>query len=35
LQNALPSCRVCGRNMKMNKAEGVLVCERGHTRLLT
>lgn len=35
VQNALPSCRSCGRGMKLNKAEGVLVCERGHTRLLT
>lgn len=35
VQNALPSCRMCGRGMKLNKAEGVLVCERGHTRLLT
>ncbi len=35
VQNALPSCRSCGRGMKLNKAEGVLVCERGHTRLVT
>ena len=29
----LPSCRVCGRGMKVNDADAnSLVCERGHTR---
>jgi hypothetical protein len=34
-QNVLPSCRVCGRGMKLNAADSTLVCERGHTRFLT
>lgn len=29
----LPSCRSCGRSMKQ-RADGVLVCQNGHTRLL-
>jgi hypothetical protein len=29
----LPSCRVCGRGMKVNEADASsLICERGHTR---
>jgi hypothetical protein len=33
IQNALPSCRVCGRGMKpKNGLAGDLVCERGHVR---
>ena len=29
----LPSCRVCGRGMKLSASnDGSLVCERGHTR---
>lgn len=35
MRDALPSCRLCGRGMRLKKEEGVLVCERGHTRLLT
>lgn len=34
-ENMLPSCRVCGRGMKLNGAEGSLICARGHVRLLT
>ncbi len=34
-ERALPSCRVCGRGMKVNASEGNLTCERGHTRALT
>lgn len=31
-EKMLPSCRVCGRGMKLNQVEGTLACERGHTR---
>ena len=31
---ALPSCRVCGRGMKLNGTDGNLVCQNGHTRLM-
>lgn len=31
-QKMLPSCRMCGRGMKLNEAEGTLVCEKGHSR---
>lgn len=34
-ENMLPSCRVCGRGMKLDGAEGGLICPRGHVRLLT
>lgn len=34
-EQMLPSCRVCGRGMKLNGAEGSLICPRGHVRLLT
>jgi hypothetical protein len=34
-EQMLPSCRVCGRGMKLDGAEGKLVCSRGHVRLLT
>jgi hypothetical protein len=27
-----PSCRVCGREMKLNGTDGRLVCQNGHTR---
>lgn len=27
-----PSCRVCGRDMKLNGTDGRLVCQNGHTR---
>jgi hypothetical protein len=30
----LPSCRVCGRSMKLNGTDGTLVCQNGHTRLV-
>lgn len=26
------SCRVCGRGMKVNAADGRLICQNGHTR---
>jgi hypothetical protein len=29
----LPSCRACGRTMKLNEANDLLVCQNGHTRL--
>lgn len=29
---AEPSCRVCGRGMKLNGTDGRLVCQNGHTR---
>ncbi len=28
----LPSCRMCGRGMRRNDADGSLVCDKGHTR---
>ena len=28
----LPSCRKCGRTMRVNDADGGLICEKGHTR---
>lgn len=28
----LPSCRKCGRTMRLNDADGGLICEKGHTR---
>ena len=31
-EKILPSCRVCGRGMKLSGNEGSLVCEKGHTR---
>lgn len=32
-EKILPSCRVCGRGMKLSASnDGSLVCERGHTR---
>lgn len=34
-EHMLPSCRVCGGGMKLNGAEGSLICSRGHVRLLT
>ena len=27
-----PSCRVCGREMKLNGTDGKLVCQNGHSR---
>ena len=27
-----PSCRVCGRDMKVNATDGRFVCQNGHTR---
>ena len=27
-----PSCRVCGRDMKLNGTDGKLVCQNGHSR---
>ena len=27
-----PSCRVCGRDMKLNGTDGRLVCQNGHSR---
>lgn len=27
-----PSCRVCGREMKLNGTDGRLVCQNGHVR---
>ena len=27
-----PSCRVCGRETKLNGTDGRLVCQNGHTR---
>jgi hypothetical protein len=27
-----PSCRVCGREMKLNGTDGRLVCQNGHLR---
>ena len=27
-----PSCRVCGREMRMNGTDGRLVCQNGHAR---
>jgi hypothetical protein len=29
---ANPSCRVCGRETKLNATDGRLVCQNGHTR---
>jgi len=29
-----PSCRACGRSMKPSGADGTLVCQNGHTRLV-
>lgn len=29
----LPSCRVCGRQMRRTGTDGALVCQNGHTRL--
>lgn len=34
-EQMLPSCRVCGRGMTLNGAEGSLICAKGHVRLLT
>ncbi len=31
-EKILPSCRVCGRGMRLSGSEGDLVCEKGHTR---
>ena len=31
-EKMLPSCRMCGRGMRLNDADGSLVCEKGHTR---
>lgn len=31
-EKILPSCRVCGRGMRLSGTEGDLVCEKGHTR---
>jgi len=31
---ALPSCRVCGRSMKLNGTDGSLICQNGHTRMV-
>ena len=31
-EKMLPSCRMCGRGMRLNDADGGLVCEKGHTR---
>jgi hypothetical protein len=28
----LPSCRKCGRTMRLNDADGGLICDKGHTR---
>lgn len=28
----LPSCRLCGRGMKLDEAANNLVCDKGHTR---
>jgi hypothetical protein len=33
-EKMLPSCRACGRSMKPSGAEGTLVCQNGHTRLV-
>ena len=30
--NSEPSCRVCGRAMKLNGTDGRLVCQNGHSR---
>lgn len=30
----LPSCRVCGRGMRLNGTDGMLVCQNGHTRVV-
>lgn len=35
VQNALPSCRVCGRGMRRNGKDDTLICDKGHVRLLT
>lgn len=32
-EKILPSCRLCGRGMKVNGSEGNLICAKGHTRL--
>lgn len=29
----LPSCRVCGRGMRLNGTDGSLICQNGHVRL--
>lgn len=34
-EKILPSCRVCGRGMRVNGSEGTLICQNGHTRLAT
>ena len=31
-EKMLPSCRLCGRGMKLDDASGNLVCDKGHTR---
>jgi hypothetical protein len=31
-ETMLPSCRMCGRTMRRNDADGSLVCAKGHTR---
>ena len=31
-EKMLPSCRMCGRGMRRNDADGTLFCEKGHTR---
>lgn len=31
-EKMLPSCRKCGRTMRVNDADGGLICEKGHTR---
>ena len=31
-EKMLPSCRMCGRGMRLNDADGSLVCDKGHTR---
>lgn len=31
-EKILPSCRVCGRGMRLSGSEGDLVCEKGHAR---
>ena len=31
-EKMLPSCRMCGRGIRRNDADGTLFCEKGHTR---
>lgn len=31
-EKMLPSCRMCGRGMRVNDTDGGLICDKGHTR---